>query len=181
MNQHKTQINIINNDLLQISLQSYSTLGPLSTNDLSENTDFLDMPDLESVPIGSDSFVPLDLSDDLDSELTNALDSELTNAFELTNALDSELTNALDSANALDPVFLKKYKEKALEMEKTNKSLDEIKRNIENTVNFNSVSESMEALNNPDILFNRIQNAFDSFKSQTGRTMTYSEMREMMG
>ncbi len=164
MNQYKRDI-IINNDLQQIPLQSvplqsYSTLGPLLTNDLSENIDFSDMPDLESVPIDSEPI--LDLSE------------SLSDAFELTNALDP-------INNALDPVFLKKYKEKALEMEQKNKSLDEIKRNIENTVNFNSVSESMAALNNPDILFNRIQNAFDSFKSQTGRTMTYSEMREMMG
>ncbi len=149
MNQYN-QINIdINNDLQQIPLQSYSTLGPLLTNDLSENIDFTDMPDLESVPIDSESFVPL----------------------------------YSDSDDSLPPVFICEYqaKEKALEIQKPNKTLDEIKRNIENTVNFNSISESMEALNNPDILMNRLQQAFDSFKSQTGRSMTYSEMREMMG
>jgi hypothetical protein len=88
--------------------------------------------------------------------------------------------SALNSSiNDLDPVFISEYQEKKTNI--SNKSLDEIKRNIEKTVNFNNVSESMTALNNPDILLNRIQNAFDSFKSQTGRTMTYSEMREMMG
>ena len=144
------QINIINNDLQQISLQSYSTLGPLLTNDLSENHDFSDMPELE----------PAFISEPILESSTNTLD----------------LTD-----NTLDPVFIREFQEKALELNHSNKSLDEIKRNIEKTVNFNNVSESMAALNNPDILLNRIQNAFDSFKSQTGRTMTYSEMREMMG
>lgn len=150
MNKYKTQINIINNDLQQISLQSYSTLGPLLTNDLNENYDFSDMPELE----------PAFISEPILDSSTNALD----------------LTD-----NTLDPVFIREFQEKALELNHSNKSLDEIKRNIEQTVNFNSLSESMAALNNPDILLNRIQNAFDSFKSQTGRTMTYSEMREMMG
>ena len=139
--QNNININInINNDLQQIPLHSYSTLGPLLTNDLSENLYFSDMPDLESVPIDSDSFVPLDLSSDLSDEL--------------------------DSDDSLPPVFICEYqaKAKALELQKPNKSLDEIKRNIENTVNFNSVSESMEALNNPDILFNRIQNDYDIFR-----------------
>jgi hypothetical protein len=53
--------------------------------------------------------------------------------------------------------------------------------NIENTVNFTSIDESMHALNNPEILLNRIQTAFNTFKEKTGRTMTYSEMRYMMG
>ena len=143
-----TQVNFdINNDLHSVPLnsvplQTYSMLGPLLTNDLSENIDFADMPDLESVPLESDSFVPLDSDDDL------------------------------------DPVFICEYQANALE---SKKSLDEIKQNIEKTFNFNDISEGIEALNNPDILLKRIQNAFDSFKSQTGRTMTYSEMREMMG
>jgi len=123
--------------------------------DNSTEYDFSDMPDLE----------PAFISEPI---------------LELTDALYSS-TNTLDLTNALDPVFISEYQEKALELNQSNKSLDEIKRNIENTVNFNSLSESMAALNNPDILLNRIQNAFDSFKSQTGRTMTYSEMREMMG
>ena len=162
MNQYNPQINIINNDLQQMSLQSYSTLGPLLSNDLSENIDFSDMPDLESVPIlNLTNALDKDSSDDLDKDSSDDLDK--------------------DSSDDLDPVFISEYQAKALEMHQSNKSLDEIKRNIEKTVNFNNVSESMAALNNPDILLSRIQNAFDSFKSQTGRTMTYSEMREMMG
>jgi hypothetical protein len=60
-------------------------------------------------------------------------------------------------------------------------NLESIMRNIEAVVNPTSVSESLNLLNNPDQLLQRIQDAFDSFKSQTGRTMTYSEMRYMMG
>ena len=60
-------------------------------------------------------------------------------------------------------------------------NLESIMRNIEAVVNPTSVSESLNLLNNPDQLMQRIQGAFDSFKSQTGRTMTYSEMRYMMG
>jgi hypothetical protein len=52
---------------------------------------------------------------------------------------------------------------------------------IEDTVNFTSINDSMHALNNPDILISRIQSAFDTFKEKTGRQMTYSEMRYMMG
>ena len=68
----------------------------------------------------------------------------------------------------------------------TNKNLSaeemqEVMSNIENTVNFTSIDESMHALNNPEILLNRIQGAFNTFKEKTGRTMTYSEMRHMMG
>jgi len=68
----------------------------------------------------------------------------------------------------------------------TNKNLSaeemqEVMSNIENTVNFTSIDESMHALNNPEILLDRIQNAFNTFKEKTGRTMTYSEMRYMMG
>ena len=61
------------------------------------------------------------------------------------------------------------------------KELETVMTDIENTVNFTSVSESMHALNNPEILLNRIQSAFNTFKEKTGRQMTYSEMRHMMG
>jgi hypothetical protein len=68
----------------------------------------------------------------------------------------------------------------------TNKNLSaeemqEVMTNIENTVNFTSAEEGLNALNNPEILLNRIQSAFDTFKEKTGRPMTYSEMRYMMG
>lgn len=60
-------------------------------------------------------------------------------------------------------------------------SLEQIMKNIESTVNFDSFDASMFALNNPDFLMNRILGAFDTFKEHTGRQMTYSEMRHMMG
>ena len=68
----------------------------------------------------------------------------------------------------------------------TNKNLsaeemEKVMNDIETTVNFTSIDESMHALNNPEILLNRIQTAFNTFKEKTGRTMTYSEMRYMMG
>jgi Ca2+-binding EF-hand superfamily protein len=68
----------------------------------------------------------------------------------------------------------------------TNKDLsaeemEKVMNDIETTVNFTSIDESMHALNNPEILLNRIQNAFNTFKEKTGRNMTYSEMRYMMG
>jgi hypothetical protein len=59
--------------------------------------------------------------------------------------------------------------------------LQNVMNDIEDTVNFNSMDESMDALDNPDIIFSRIQTAFDTFKEKTGRQMTYSEMRQMMG
>ena len=59
--------------------------------------------------------------------------------------------------------------------------MQNIMNDIEDTVNFTSISESMYALNNPDFLFSRIQSAFDTFKEKTGRQMSYSEMRQMMG
>ena len=58
---------------------------------------------------------------------------------------------------------------------------EQIMSDIESTVNFQSSSEALHALNNPEILMSRIQSAFDTFKEKTGRNMTYSEMRFMMG
>jgi hypothetical protein len=62
-----------------------------------------------------------------------------------------------------------------------NLDLEKVMTDIESTANFNSVEEGIQALNNPDIIFSRLQNAFDIFKNIVGRQMTYSEMRQMMG
>ena len=59
--------------------------------------------------------------------------------------------------------------------------LEKVMSDIEKMANFNSVEESMHALNNPDIIFTKLQMAFETFKEKTGRQMTYSEMRNMMG
>ena len=59
--------------------------------------------------------------------------------------------------------------------------LEKVMTDIERTANFNSVEESIEALHNPNIIFTKLQTAFDTFKELIGRQMTYSEMRQMMG
>jgi hypothetical protein len=59
--------------------------------------------------------------------------------------------------------------------------LQNVMLDIEDTVNFNSMDEGLNALDDPNIIFSRIQTAFDTFKEKTGRQMTYNEMRHMMG
>jgi hypothetical protein len=59
--------------------------------------------------------------------------------------------------------------------------LQNVMLDIEDTVNFNSTDEGLNALDDPNIIFSRIQTAFDTFKEKTGRQMTYNEMRHMMG
>jgi hypothetical protein len=59
--------------------------------------------------------------------------------------------------------------------------LEKVMSDIEKTANFNSAEEGLQALNNPDTIFTRLQTAFDTFKELVGRQMTYSEMRNMMG
>jgi hypothetical protein len=60
-------------------------------------------------------------------------------------------------------------------------SLQTIMADIEKTVNFNTAEEGLALACCPELLANRIQTAFDTFKEKTGRGMTYSEMRYMMG
>jgi PleD family two-component response regulator len=71
--------------------------------------------------------------------------------------------------------------ELAVEVEPATTTYEQIMEDIESTVNFQSQSDALNALNNPEILMNRIQSAFDKFKEKTGRNMTYSEMRSIMG
>jgi hypothetical protein len=59
--------------------------------------------------------------------------------------------------------------------------LEKVMSEIERIANFNSAEEGLQALNNPDTIFTRLQTAFDTFKELVGRQMTYSEMRNMMG
>jgi hypothetical protein len=93
----------------------------------------------------------------------------------------------IDSSNIL-PSLEELVKDNFTQSEElnTNKNLsaeemENVMNDIESTVNFTSADEGMHALNNPEILLNRIQNAFNTFKEKTGRNMTYSEMRYMMG
>ena len=125
------------------------------------------------IPIYNTLF-PNILPDDDDFDYSDmpeliAIDTDTDTESESESYLDLDLDVATESESVLEP---------SLNIEP---NLDEIKRNIESTVNFSSINEGLNALNNPDQLMNRIQGAFDSFKSQVGRNMTYSEMREMMG
>lgn len=68
---------------------------------------------------------------------------------------------------------------------KTNKpaepNLQEIMKKIEADVNPKTMQEGLSLLNKPDELLGRLQAGADAFKEQTGRNMTYSEMRQMFG
>ena len=87
--------------------------------------------------------------------------------------------NTEDELPSLDQ--LPEEAEAATDKELSNDDMQTIMNDIEDTVNFTSMAEGVNAMNNPDILFSRIQSAFDTFKEKTGRQMSYSEMRYMMG
>jgi hypothetical protein len=59
--------------------------------------------------------------------------------------------------------------------------LQAIMKKIETDVNPKTMQEGIALLNNPDALVGRLQAGADMFKEQTGRNMTYSEMRQMFG
>ena len=59
--------------------------------------------------------------------------------------------------------------------------LQSIMKKIETDVNPKTMQEGIALLNNPDALVGRLQAGADMFKEQTGRNMTYSEMRQMFG
>jgi len=61
----------------------------------------------------------------------------------------------------------------------TQEELHQIQDEISQKVNYSSIEEGVFA--KPDELINKIENAFTEFKEKTGRNMTYSEMRYMMG
>ena len=59
--------------------------------------------------------------------------------------------------------------------------LTQIMNNISNNVNPKTVNEGLKLVTKPDELIARLQSGADQFKEQTGRKMTYSEMRQMFG
>lgn len=59
-------------------------------------------------------------------------------------------------------------------------SLDEIKQNIQEMIRCKNLEDSLKALNNPDILLKRIEQGLTLFRQQTGRKITYAEMRDML-
>ena len=63
----------------------------------------------------------------------------------------------------------------------TTSDLTQIMNNISNNVNPKTVKEGLGLVNRPDELIARLQSGADQFKEQTGRNMTYSEMRQMFG
>ena len=62
-----------------------------------------------------------------------------------------------------------------------NKNLQAIMTKIETDINPKTMSEGLKLLNNPDALIGKLQEGADMFKEQTGRNMTYLEMRQMFG
>lgn len=60
-------------------------------------------------------------------------------------------------------------------------NLNQIMDNISNNVNPKTMQEGLGLLNRPDELIARLQSGADQFQAQTGRQMTYSEMRQMFG
>jgi hypothetical protein len=63
----------------------------------------------------------------------------------------------------------------------TEPNLQAIMKKIETDVNPKTMQEGLGLLNNPDALVGRLQAGADMFKEQTGRNMTYLEMRQMFG
>ena len=63
----------------------------------------------------------------------------------------------------------------------TEPNLQSIMTKIETDVNPKTMQEGIALLNNPDALVGRLQEGADAFKQQTGRNMTYLEMRQMFG
>ena len=59
--------------------------------------------------------------------------------------------------------------------------LQTIMKNIESNVNPKTLSEGVHLLSKPDELVSRMQTGANQFTEQTGRIMTYSEMRQMYG
>ena len=64
---------------------------------------------------------------------------------------------------------------------KSNNNLTQIMDNISNNVNPKTVAEGLALLSKPDDLISRLQSGANQFQAQTGREMTYSEMRAMFG
>jgi hypothetical protein len=63
----------------------------------------------------------------------------------------------------------------------TTSNLTQIMNNISNNVNPKTTQEGLGLVTRPDELIARLQSGADQFKEQTGRNMTYSEMRQMFG
>jgi hypothetical protein len=59
--------------------------------------------------------------------------------------------------------------------------LQSIMKKIEKDINPKTIQEGLALASNQDALINKLQEGADMFKQQTGRNMTYLEMRYMFG
>lgn len=116
--------------------------------------------------------------------LDPAPSSETILEFEPEPESESEPEPIIDINPSLDEEIKDNFTQPADTTTNKDLSAEELKTvmdDIENNVNFTSLDESTQALNNPEFLLQRLQNAFNTFKERVGRTMSYSEMRSMMG
>ena len=60
-------------------------------------------------------------------------------------------------------------------------NLEQIMNNISNNLNPKTSEEGAKMLCNPDEIISRLKTGSKQFEIQTGRPMTYSEMRQMFG
>ena len=131
----------------------YLDISDVLSDTLSDTLSDDDMPDLISV----DNLVPNNCYNDCYNDCYNNM-PDLVSSEIILNEFDDDLPD--------------------LEYENT---LQQVKDEIESTVNFPSMDEGLNALDISEILLARMQTAFDQFKNKIGRNMTYSEMRQMMG
>ena len=68
-----------------------------------------------------------------------------------------------------------------IDTNESRRDLTRIIKNIESNVNPKTVTEGLKLLDKPDELVRRMQSGANQFTEQTGRLMTYSEMRQMYG
>ena len=61
------------------------------------------------------------------------------------------------------------------------RDLQSIMKKIETDINPKTIQEGLALASNQDALIGKLQEGADMFKQQTGRNMTYLEMRHMFG
>ena len=66
-------------------------------------------------------------------------------------------------------------------VKENHRDLKQLMKNIESNVNPKTAAEGLQLLNKPDELVSSMQSGANQFTEQTGRLMTYSEMRRMYG
>ena len=124
---------------------------------------------------------PLNINTNFDHSLTDDDDLPDLISDESDDDLPDLVSNDYISNNYIENnIICNDFDDDLPDLESEN-TLQQVKDEIEATVNFPSMDEGLNALDTPDILLSRMQTAFDQFKNKIGRNMTYSEMRSMMG